>query len=186
MISNKKVFRSPIKRSQSGATLIVVLVILVAMTFLGLGGMSDSNLQLAMVRNSQLQTGVYTAALTEINAQLDAINTNNESDVDNIILNLVQTTVEADGSRENSFDSDNDLATDLFIDDILGTDANSYTTSLTIAEPNANSFLPVSGMSLSPDSTVKWLVMEFTSDATITNSGSRSIQTQGFKYLSAN
>lgn len=173
------------KKSQSGATLIVVLVILIALTFLGLGGMSDSNIQLAMVRNSQFQTGVYTAALTEINAQIDAINTNNETDNDTIILNLVQTaTTVSDGiaSRFNEYTANEDL----FIDDVLGANKASYTTTLTLTEPNADAFLPVSGMSLSPDSTVKWLVMEFNSSAGINNSGAESDQTQGFKYLSAN
>lgn len=166
-------------RHQQGATLIVVLVILVAMTFLGLGSMSDSNLQLAMVRNSQLQTGAYTAALTEINSQIDAINTNPEADVDVPILNLVQTpTVVTNGVSSRTTNPAALLATS------IGSDANSYTTSLSLTEPNADAFLPVTGMSLSPDSTVKWLVMQFDSVATI--SGASSNQTQGFKYLSAN
>ena len=173
-------------RQQSGATLIVVLVILIAMTFLGLGSMSDSNLQLAMVRNSQFQTGVYTAALTEINAQLDAINNNAETAVDTAILNLVQKdTTTVDGVETRSLKSaDREIAK--LLDGVLGSDADSYTTSLTLTEPNADLFLPVSGMSLAPDSTVKWLVMEFNSDATMANSGARSNQIQGFKYLSAN
>lgn len=181
-------------KNQTGATLIVVLVILIVMTFLGLGAMSDTNLQLAMVRNSQLQTGVYTAALTEINAQLDQINNNAESDTDQIILDLVQTPTALDGmtgleTRSLSADSgsapaDNDFA--LLLGEVIGADANFYTTNVVLSEPNANSFLPVEGMSLSPDSTVRWLVMEFNSSATIDNTGTRSDQVQGFKYLSAN
>lgn len=182
------------KKNQTGATLVVVLVILIVMTFLGLGAMSDTNLQLAMVRNSQLQTGAYTAALTEINAQLDQINNNEETDTDQIILDLVQAPTVVDGAtgfdtRSLSADSDtapadNDFA--LLLGGVLGADAAFYTTDITLSEPNANSFLPVAGMSLSPDSTVRWLVMEFNSSATIDNTGTRSDQVQGFKYLSAN
>jgi|GEM_PF-2960505 len=178
-------------KNQRGATLIVVLVILIVMTFLGLGAMSDTNLQLAMVRNSQFQTGVYTAALTEINAQLDVINNNSESDTDQLILDLVQTpTALNDGVESRSLNSQGAEADghdfDLLLASVLGDDAEHYNTSLSITEPNANSFLPVEGMSLSPDSTVKWLVMEFNSTASIANTGTQSDQVQGFKYLSAN
>ena len=180
------------KANQRGATLVVVLVFLVVMTFLGLGAMNDTNLQLAMVRNSQLQTGVYTVALTEINAQLDAINNNAEADTDQIILDLVQSaTVINNGLETRSLTSDSagdgtddDFA--LLLGDVLGADANHYTTDIIIREPNANSFLPVTGMSLSPDSTVKWLIMEFDSTASITSTSTQSQQVQGFRYLSAN
>lgn len=184
-------FRTKNIKNQRGSTLIVVLVILVVMTFLGLGAMSDTNLQLAMVRNSQFQTGVYTAALTEINAQLDDINNNAEADTDQIILDLVQSpTTLSDGVESRSLSSQGAQADghdfDLLLGSVLGDDAQHYATSLSVTEPNANSFLPVEGMSLSPDSTVKWLVMEFDSSASITNTGTRSDQIQGFKYLSAN
>ena len=174
--------KPPGRRSQPGSTLVVVLVILIAMTFLGLSGMSDSNLLLAMVRNSQFQTGVYTVALTEINAQLDRINTNAEAEDDQIILNLIQTRV---GNNDTS--RSNDLSNDLLTDDILGADtAGHYTRTLTLTEPNTDTYLPVSGMSLSPDSTVKWLVMELNSEAAMTDARSSSNQIQGFKYLAAN
>lgn len=178
-------------KRQRGSTLVVVLVILIVMTFLGLGAMNDTNLQLAMVRNSQFQTGVYTAALTEINAQLDAINNNAEADTDQIILDLVQSaTTLNNGIESRSLDSQGAVADgndfDLLLEAVLGDDAEHYATSLTITEPNANSFLPVEGMSLSPDSTVKWLVMEFDSSAAIANTGTQSDQVQGFRYLSAN
>lgn len=188
------VFSTRVSFRQRGSTLVVVLVILIAMTFLGLGAMSDTNLQLSMVRNSQFQTGAYITALTEINGQLDAINDNAESDTDQIILDLVQTNTTVDATtgferrslaaRTTQDPADRDFA--LLLDGILGDDADSYTLAMTVTEPNANSFLPVEGMSLSPDSTVKWLVMEFNSRATIDNTGTTSDQIQGFRYLSAN
>ena len=133
-----------LKKHQRGATLVVVLVILVAMTFLGLGAMNDNSLQVSMVRNSQLQTGAYTAALTEINAQLDVINNNNANQVDQIILNLVQTntTTDDEGVASRSIDvTALEGQVSLELDNILGDEFEHYETSLSLEEPNAGVYL---------------------------------------------
>ena len=107
---------------QSGITLVVVLVILVAMTFLGLGAMSDSNLQLSMVRNAQLQNRAHNAALSEVNAQIDFINENNPGETDPTILAVIN-----DPSSEIDL-----LGTNLFLPGILN--GGNVTQQLTLRE----------------------------------------------------
>ena len=173
-------------KRNTGATLIVVLVILVVMTFLGLGAMSDNNIQLAMVRNSQMQTSAHIAALTEINAQIDDINGNAPGATDQVILDLVQAvTTLANGVNSRSIDPDR------LLEGVLGVDLDNgesspYDAQLTLTEPNADIFLPVDGHSLSPDASVKWLLMEYRSQAGVKHTSTESDQVQGFRYLSAN
>lgn len=174
------------QRQQSGITLVVVLVILVAMTFLGLGAMSDSNLQLSMVRNVQLQNFAHSASLTEINAQLDLINSNAPGATDAAILTVVQfpETV-IDGLNAAQIDLNTGLSA--LAPAILDTAASGVTQSLTLTQPNVDFSPLVEGYSISPDNPVTWLHMEFGSTASIVNNtASSSNQTQGFRYISAN
>ena len=163
------------QRRQSGITLVVVLVILLALTFLGLGAMSDSNLQLAMVRNAQLQNMAHSGALTEINAQIDVVNMNEEDELDAIVVAAVATPAAVD------------LTGDLLLPGILGaTVANSLDQQLTVTEVNGGAPPPVEGTSLDPNAPVKWLAFELDSAVGIQNTASNSNQIQGFRYLSAN
>lgn len=174
----KQIYHKPVR--QTGATLIVVLVILIAMTFLGLGAMSDTNLQLAMVRNSQLQNSAHTVALSETEAQIDVINSNAEGTTDEVIADLVSVDI-VDGFRSTSPAK--------LITDILGyeyEDEMPYETTLTLEEPNAGAIINIPGYSISSDSTVKLLAMQFRSTATVENTNNTSEQVQGFLYLSAN
>ena len=194
-------------RKQSGATLIVVMVILLVMTLLGLASTADSRLQLIMARNSQFQTAAHTAALSEINAQIDDIN-RTTGDVDDIIRNLLSATPSIDTntnitSRQLRSGIDSDNAITRFLLGLLGSTASSttpqptlepilgednkdhYDSSLIIREPDINVRLPVSGMSLG-ESGVKWRRMEFESMAQLKSIDFKSEQVQGFRYLAPN
>ena len=186
-------------RKQSGATLIVVMVILLVMTLLGLASTADSRLQLIMARNSQFQTAAHTAALSEINAQIDDIN-RTTGDVDDIIRNLLNATPSIDTntnitSRQlrSGIDSDNAItrfllgstASGSIPEAILGDNKDHYDSSLIIREPDINVRLPVSGMSLG-ESGVKWRRMEFESMAQLNSTDFKSEQVQGFRYLAPN
>lgn len=186
-------------RKQSGATLIVVMVILLVMTLLGLASTADSRLQLIMARNSQFQTAAHTAALSEINAQIDDIN-RTTGDVDDIIRNLLNATPSIDTntsitSRQlrSGIDSDNAItrfllgstASGTTPQAILGSYKDDYDSSLIIREPDINVRLPVSGMSLG-ESGVKWRRMEFESMAQLKSIDFKSEQVQGFRYLAPN
>lgn len=189
-------------RKQSGATLIVVMVILLVMTLLGLASTADSRLQLIMARNSQFQTAAHTAALSEINAQIDDIN-RTAGDVDDIIRNLLNATPSIDTntnitSRQLRSGIDSDNAITRFLRGLLGSTASGsnpqailgsykddYDSSLIIREPDINVRLPVSGMSLG-ESGIKWRRMEFESMAQLNNTDFKSQQVQGFRYLAPN
>ena len=190
-------------RKQSGATLIVVMVILLVMTLLGLASTADSRLQLLMARNSQFQTAAHTAALSEINAQIDDIN-RTTGDVDDIIRNLLNATPSIDTntsitSRQLRSGIDSDNAITRFLRGLLGSTASGTTTpqailgsykddydsSLIIREPDINVRLPVSGMSLG-ESGIKWRRMEFESMAQLKSIDFKSEQVQGFRYLAPN
>ena len=170
---------------QSGITLVVVMIILIAMTFLGLGAMSDSNLQFSMVKNVQLQNMAHSASITEVNAQIDVINSNPPGAVDQVILDVVQAPPQViDGLQASQVDLG--AAANLLLPGVLGTVADGLDQDLTLTQPNVNFTPLVEGYSISPDSSVTWLHMRFDSNVTINNTASSSNQTQGFRYISAN
>ena len=189
-------------RKQSGATLIVVMVILLVMTLLGLASTADSRLQLIMARNSQFQTAAHTAALSEINAQIDDIN-RTTGDVDDIIRNLLNATPSINTntsitSRQLRSGINSENAITRFLRGLLGSTVsgtspqpilgrykNDYDSSLIIREPDINVRLPVSGMSLG-ESGIKWRRMEFESMAQLKSIDFKSEQVQGFRYLAPN
>ena len=180
-------------RKQSGVTLIVVMVILLIVTLLGLASTSDSRLQLTMARNSQFQTAAHTAALSEINAQIDDINGNAVGQTDQVIVDLLNATPTSNtlagvsvSSRtlQSGIGNKNDITR--FLSTILGSNKNAYGSSLILREPDITIRLPVSGMSLGPGSTIKWRRMEFESMAEIEDTGFQSKQVQGFRYLAPN
>ena len=193
---------NPPPRKQAGATLIVVMVILLEMTLLGLASTADSRLQLIMARNSQFQTAAHTAALSEINAQIDDIN-RTTGDVDDIIRNLLNATPSLDTntsitSRQLRSGIGSDNAITRFLRGLLGSTVSGsnpqailgsykddYDSSLIIREPDINVRLPVSGMSLG-ESGIKWRRMEFESMAQLKSIDFKSEQVQGFRYLAPN
>ena len=187
-------------RTQSGATLIVVMVILLVMTLLGLASTADSRLQLIMARNSQFQTAAHTAALSEINAQIDDINGNAVGQTDQVIVDLLNATPSTDAntninSRQLRSGINSENAITRFLRGLLGARSSGsspqailgrykddYASSLILREPDINVRLPVSGMSLGQGG-VKWRRMEFESMAQLNNTDFKSEQVQGFRYL---
>ncbi len=76
---------------QNGAALIVALVALVILTVLGVTTLSDVMNQSSVVRNEQFRQRVFYAASSELNAQIDAVNRNAQSEDDAIIDDLLET-----------------------------------------------------------------------------------------------
>tara|TARA_B110000977_G_C11032207_1_gene475729 strand:+ start:1118 stop:1411 length:294 start_codon:yes stop_codon:yes gene_type:complete len=76
-------------KRQQGATLIVTLMILVAMTTLGLSSIRSTSIQQTIVKNTQFLMSARNVAKTEINAQLDIININAATEPDTIIQTMI-------------------------------------------------------------------------------------------------
>lgn len=148
---------------QSGATLVVCLVILTVMTFLGLNAMTDSSLQTSMVRNNQLNLMAYNVSLSEINAQLDDMELNFNTGP------LVDALNDSLGLRE--FEADEVLLAGL--DHPFAQDLNiQYVFEVPCLQ---------SGINLT--SCYRY---DLTSDATLDGTGTRSIQIQRFTYEAPN
>jgi len=75
--------------SQQGAALIVALVALLILTILGVSTMSDVVNQSSVVRNEQFRQKVFYAANSELNVQIDSVNSNLQSEEDKIITDLL-------------------------------------------------------------------------------------------------
>lgn len=177
-----KLKRLPTQRGaceQKGMTLIVVLVILVAMTFLGLGSMSDSNIQVALVRNTQFQNMAFSAAQSEINGQFDVVNNPVVPGVVPSIIRAVQL-----------YDNDTGIGLPVTLDDaqmpavlpdILGAD---------LVENNLEQDLSFQQIDITPlgslnGSPIASRNFSYTSVVTIENTNFSSSQTQGGSYVSA-
>lgn len=85
--------RAPVVKRQSGATLLVVLVLIIGISSIAVSSITDTSLQFKMVRNDQFHTSAYLSAYSEINAQLGKINKNDETEFDETILDLLSLTV---------------------------------------------------------------------------------------------
>lgn len=152
------------QNSQSGATLIVCLVILTILTFLGVNSMTDSGLQSSMVRNNQLRLMAYNTALSEINSQINDMNFNLNTD------SLLDALTDADGIREYEF---NEI--------LLSTVDHPFTQNLTLRYLR-------SGTSWTGNEvgTFRELFYEIESDALLEGTGTRSDQVQGISYIAPN
>lgn len=60
--------------NQQGVTLVVAIIVLLALTMLGLASTTDNRMQSVMVRNDQFKFDVFNASYSEINAQIDIVN----------------------------------------------------------------------------------------------------------------
>lgn len=157
--------------SQSaGVTIIVVLVILLTISLLALGSMSNTNLQLSMVRNDQFYVNAYRVAFSEINAQVDAINANDANEEDPIILTLL----ELGEGVEHPIDGADLLGPH------AGTSAFTQTLSMVaVCEPENCPSPP----GFTQSKTVKVMRGEVNSLARLGESGALSNQSQAFWYL---
>lgn len=91
-------------KQQTGATLIVALVIMSAVTILALSSMSDVNLELATARNTQFNTMAFNIVESEINTQIDVVNSNRPEEVDTLFQEMAR-------AEENTFYFGRDLPT---------------------------------------------------------------------------
>lgn len=66
------------RKSQSGAVLIVSLVMLTILTIIAVGTITDTNLQANMARNSQISLRAFNVALSELKAQFQASRDNDQ------------------------------------------------------------------------------------------------------------
>lgn len=150
--------------------MIVVLVIMMSISLLALASMSDTNLQLNMVRNDQFYVNAYRVSNSEINAQIDFVNSNPATEDDNIILSLLELDV--------------DVPLTVGGDEMLGphTDISAFTQTLEIV-PSCQVDSCPSPPGFSHSKFTKVYRGEINSVATMTDSGSRSDQSQGFWYL---
>lgn len=157
-------------RRQGGAVMIVVLVVMTALSLLAMSSMSDTNMQLAMVKNDQFYLNAHRVALSEINSQLDAINSNPKDDLDQVILTLL----EYDVDEEWVFDSDS------YVGPHAGAGAFDQQFSMAAA-CNPNDCIAPPGYSI--DNQTRVLRANVQSNASFGDTGARSNQTQGFWYL---
>ncbi|MFK8020182.1 MAG: hypothetical protein AB8B86_10465 [Pseudomonadales bacterium] len=171
MHQNRPLLRSPHSSSKNrGAVLIVVLVVMTALSLLAMSSMSDTNIQLAMVKNDQFYLNAHRVALSEINAQLDLINGNAPDDLDPTILALLE------------FDVDQpwELDTDELLGPHGGVGAFDQNISMAMACDPDDCLAPA-GYSI--DNQTRTLRVNLQSSASFGDTGARSDQIQGFWFL---
>ncbi|MFK7734143.1 MAG: hypothetical protein AB8B48_21150 [Pseudomonadales bacterium] len=152
---------------EQGSAMLIVLIILTSVSILSLSSMQDLSMQLNMVRNNQFYVNAYHVAYSEINAQLDVINTNSNLEDDALILDLMQQDVD----EMVGFD---------FVGPHSG--AGAYTQTLQIA-PSCEAEVCPSPPGYSMGSFTRVLRGEIASVARLGASGSQSNQSQNFWYL---
>lgn len=126
--------------------------------------MTDSGLQSAMVRNNQLRLMAYNTALSEINAQVDDMNLNFNTDT------LLDALTDADGLREFEFG-----------EIILSTLDHPFSQDLTLQYLYAGTSWTGNEVG-----TFRELFFEIESDATLEGTSTRSDQVQGISYIAPN
>ncbi len=159
-----------LRMQQSGAVMIVVLIVMTALSLLAMSSVSDTHLQLSMVRNDQLYLNAHRVALSEINAQIDVININPSNELDDLIMDLLEFDV--------------DQLWELESEDLLGphAGAGAYDQWLALSVAcDPDDCLPPPGYSL--DDATRVLRGRIQSNASLGDSGARSDQTQSFWYL---
>ncbi len=154
-------------QSENGSAMLIVLVILTSVSILSLSSMQDLTMQLNMVRNNQFYVNAYHVAYSEINAQLDVVNSNAKTADDDLILDLLQQDV------DEMVDFD-------FVGPHSG--AGAYTQTLQIA-PSCEAEVCPSPPGYSMGSFTRVFRGEIASVARLGGSGSQSNQSQNFWYL---
>lgn len=86
------------RKSQSGVALVVALVALIFLTIMGIATMGDLLTQSTMVRNEQFRQRVFYAASSELNATIGIVNSNDTSEDDPLIDELLKTNKDADNT----------------------------------------------------------------------------------------
>jgi Tfp pilus assembly protein PilX len=162
------------RQQQKGATLIITLVVLTAMTILGISSIRNTSIHQLIVKNTQMLFSARKTAFTEINGQLDIINTNHKSENDQIITDLLN---DADGKlpiADTSGESNN-TPEKLAVNHA----AMGQTVSVTLVCKACT--VPVGGFSIGTG--LSAVIGVINSQATIENNATQSTQEQIFWYL---
>ncbi len=156
-------------RHSKGAVLIVSLILLLAMTLIGVAAIDSSSIQALMAANSQQSRNLYQASLSEIQAQYRKM----DSLVYLTQLKNSSTTITRDTHRGISFTGPGISLMDS--DFITGSDEDAYTQSgfVTFA---GNNDAALKGFSLNDYQVFHY---EINTISTVTGSHSMSNQTQG-------
>jgi hypothetical protein len=161
-------------QQQKGITLIVTLIVLVAMTTLGLASIRSTNIERAIIKNTQFLMSARNIATAEINGQLDFINTDDSliSRIipDSIALNTVNSIASTLGTDTDNGGLTSSTAIQTTFDQQVG-----------ITKHCRACDIPGGGFSL--DLSLAALVGSINSTAQVSNSAATSTQSQGFWYL---
>lgn len=152
--------------SQYGATLLVALILLLIMTIVGIGASQVSKMQYQMARNTQFQLDMYQVALSENNAQIKVLNSNNKLIEDSLGV-----------FSDQNIDAD-DLRMSEKISGVKKTKAELVSTFKMLGKSNAPQGFSYGSKVM--DSTV----FQLETNAKIPNSSIKSNQTQGASILS--
>lgn len=148
---------------QSGAALIVCLLLMTVLTIISLGSISDVSLQSAMVRNNQMYMVAYNTAMSEINGQIN--NVNDDADASKLLTALNSGYVSLTGSD-------------------LSMNGVTYGTATTVDQTGTQ--ITYQGSGAAPgasESLLKALNYTIDSSAQVSGTGSRSDQLQGIYYI---
>lgn len=187
--------------NQQGMTLLIALIVLAAMTIIGVASMRDVDTQQNIMRNTQFFVTARIAAKTETEIQIDCINIDQSDNVIQVGLNEDQFTADLQDYVDNidSLDDLDSLPNSIAID-IDGTetyDASTYigcgktiatgfeqnVQLLRTGEPRQGS-ANLGGFSMGvSQAKIRTVSFEFLSAAALSNSGTESIQAQGFDYI---
>jgi uncharacterized membrane protein len=153
------------RRKQQGVTLIVTLIILVAMTTLGLSSIRNTSIQQAIIKNTQFLMSSRNVAKSEINGQLNIINQGGQK-TDAWITDLKNRKLITDAALTTS-----------------STVQSPYGQTLTREEINENGPVPTGGFSYQGETTMNGYIATITSTADLNGSAANSTQVQGFWYI---
>jgi Tfp pilus assembly protein PilX len=162
------------RQQQKGVTLIITLVVLAAMTILGITSIRNTSIHQLIVKNTQMLFSARKTAFTEINGQLDIINNNAEGLTDQIITDLLNA---ADGKLPiaDTYGGSNDSPEKLAVNHA----AMGQTVSITLVCRACT--VPVGGFSIGTG--LSAVIGVVNSQATIENTATQSTQEQIFWYL---
>lgn len=155
---------------QRGVVLVIILVILTSVSVLVLSSESETRLESAIVRNTQFKVNAYRVAKSEINAQMQDINANEDADDDYMILQMLY--------RDN--DTPWDLTEKLMLGPEKGVGAYTQEVSFSML-CNPSDCPEPAGFSMSRNTKV--MRARIASSARLHDSGAQSAQAQSFWYL---
>jgi hypothetical protein len=170
---------------QRGATLIVTLIILVTMTILGLSAIRNSSVQQAIIKNTQFLISARNTAKTELNGQVDDINTNPITEDDILISEILILGVGVEkiiAETKSSYDDDNAAVTP----ENLSAEQSTFAQKVSVELVNERGSGTLAGFDLGTEAAVKGIQGLFVSQATFNNTSANSSQIQGFDYIAPN